>query len=470
MEVHFSATQDDMAPEAVEAHAPGVALVNVKQAGEFRFGTRAAPVKLAGEQTMPGIRGVEQLLKIIGGRAHQAGFQGPQAARRKAPMVEPDSKIHVGGSASTRDAPAGDPQLRPRIGDVALDRIPAQIAIARALAPGVAGEGRSNERAEDAPAPGDVAGDLLGGRDRAGGVAANRGEEIVPGREVAKFRGCFERRIFHAQRTAGHNVRAGRIDFCGIDEDLAFVFHEMISKTARYRNLARGEMLREQPLRRPRRFDMLEILAPAGDLFAADGSVPMEPAQRKIVVVNGGENLREAHKLSLSFRAELQALKRYGHAALDRAAERLRVKVGDFRAVIIQAVVAGAGESPGVEPNVRENDVLRGVMPRGTQAARGESAFAGEIRAALRGPRLAQDFANVCEVQAAAIAESPGGAGKARERGAGIHFGMRQAPMELLDGEGVLFESEFHGKVGRKREVTARDKNHLLPGQLAGKN
>src|SRR5712691_8083225 len=300
-------------------------------------------------------------------------------------MVEPDGEIHVGGSVATRDAPAGDPQLRPRIGDVALERIPAQIAVARALAPGVADEGRSDERTEDAPAPGDVAADLLGGRDRAGGVAANRGEEIVPGGEVAKFCGRFERRIFYAQRTAGHDVRAGRIDFGGVDEDLAFVFHEMIGKTTRDRNLAGGEMLRGQPLRRPRRFDVLEILAPGGDLFAADGSIPMEPAQRKIAMVNGGENLREAHRLSMGFRAELQAGKSHGHAALDRAAERLRAKVGDFRAVIIHAVVAGAGESPGVEPNVRESDVLRGVMPRGTQAARGESAFAGEIRAALRG-------------------------------------------------------------------------------------
>src|SRR5260370_5983242 len=229
-------------------------------------------------------------------------------------------------------------------------------------------------------------------------------------------------------------------------------------------------MLPGHPLRRSCRFDVLEIRAPGGDLLAADGSVPMEPAQRKVVVVNGGENFREAPKLSLGFRGELQAGKGRGHAALARPAERLRVKIGDFHAVIIQAVVAGAGESAGVEPNVRESDVLRGVMPRGIHAARGESAFAGEIRAALRGPRLAQDFANVGEVQAAAVAEGPGGAGKTRGRSAGIHFGMRQAPMELLDGESVLFEREFYRKVGRKRKVTARSKNHLLPSQLAGKN
>src|SRR5260370_17604109 len=99
-------------------------------------------------------------------------------------------------------------------------------------------------------------------------------------------------------------------------------------------------------------------------------------------------------------------------------------------------------------------------MPRGIQAACGESAFAGEIRAALRGARLAQDFANVGEVQAAAIAEGPGRAGKACERSAGIHFGMRQAPMELLDGEGVLFEGEFHAKVGTNRESTAPAQTH----------
>src|SRR2546425_497426 len=224
------------------------------------------------------------------------------------------------------------------------------------------------------------------------------------------------------------------------------------------RDLAGGDVRRGQPLRRPRRFDVLEILAPGGDLFAADGSVPMEPAQGKIVVVNGGENLCEAHRLSMGFRVELQAWKGHGHAALDRAAERLRAKVGDFRAVIIHAVATGAGKSPGVEPNVRESNVLRGVMPRGIQAARDESAFAGEIRAALRGQRLAQDFANVGEVQAAAIAEGPGGAGKARERSAGIHLGKGEGPKGVLGGEGVLFGGEFYGKGGRERKGTAGGK------------
>src|SRR5437899_6091211 len=122
----------------------------------------------------------------------------------------------------------------------------------------------------------------------------------------------------------------------------------MIGKTPRDRDLAGGEIRRGQPLHHSRRFDVLEILAPGGDLFAADGSVPMEPAQGKIVVVNGGENLREAHRLSMGYRVELQAWKGHGHAALDHAAKRLRVKVGNFRAVIIQAVAADAAESSGV--------------------------------------------------------------------------------------------------------------------------
>ncbi len=79
-------------------------------------------------------------------------------------------------------------------------------------------------------------------------------------------------------------------------------------------------------------------------------------------MIHGGENGRETHALRLRFGAKLQALKDNGDPALDASRESLRLKVWDFHAAIVHAVVTAAGESAGMKPLVGQRDVLRCVV------------------------------------------------------------------------------------------------------------
>ncbi len=129
--------------------------------------------------------------------------------------------------------PARKSQFVEGIGDVALDGIPAEIAVADAFALAVAHERRAVERADDASAPRGVPGDVLGGWEHARSVAANRADKIIPRFEVAHLRSGLQGGILHAERAAGHDVRGGRMDLRGVDSDPAAVFHKIVSETPR---------------------------------------------------------------------------------------------------------------------------------------------------------------------------------------------------------------------------------------------
>src|ERR1700756_3486787 len=79
--------------------------------------------------------------------------------------------------------------------------------------------------------------------------------------------------------------------------------------------------------------EMVESSLPGFDSVAGEDGIPIEAVDGEAAMIDGGKQLSDANAVDVSLRAEIDAGKFHGDAALDGAAKGERREVGDVEAV-----------------------------------------------------------------------------------------------------------------------------------------
>ena len=422
----------------LKAVAPRFNFGHVEQAGQLRVAACAPPVECPAEQAVHRIGPAKKLLQVVGGRANQIRFEVPAAFRGEAPVVEREPHLELRRGAAMARARVLQAKLIRRIGQVAFYLVPIEPVVARLPSFHVAGERRTFQWSQHAALPVGATGDAYG----LGVHAAEAIDEIVPRFKVPRVQRHFERRITGAEGAAHLQVTGRRGDLTWLDLHCAAIHQVVIPDPRRRGDLVATRGEHRSPEREPARFKLLEVSVPRGDRVHIHRSVPVQCGDREVAVVEGCENGRQAHPAGVGFSAELQAIENQAHFSLHDAPESAPLEVRDFQLAAIRLVAAAAADVRSVEPRIRQLYLPRGVAPADADLFVRVATLAGETHYAARRIGFAQDPADVTEVKAAPVAETPARLGKARERGLHVELALREFPPQLVHFQGVAPEGE----------------------------
>src|SRR5579859_4424700 len=118
------------------------------------------------------------------------------------------------------------------------------------------------------------------------------------------------------------------------------------------------------PVHLSAQLEVLKGIAPRLDRIPAQHGVPIECVDRKPRVLDSREHSGKMHILNVSVRAKLHFREPQRHFALHASAKGFRKEVRYHKTIVVDVVVAPAGEARGVENGVIQKNVAPGVATR----------------------------------------------------------------------------------------------------------